>query len=74
MVLHLKTKNMKNPLAKKYDETLDQNLIEKALSGNKSVPNKLIIIHEPFIYNVAWKFTNDQNEASDLTQEVQIMN
>ena len=63
---------MSNPLSKKYNEATDQDLIERALNGDKSALNQLIVAHEPFIYNVAWKFTNDQHEASDLTQEVLI--
>ena len=34
--------------------------------------SELILIHEPFIYNVAWKFTNNPDDASDLTQEALI--
>lgn len=63
---------MSNPLSKKYNAATDQDLIERALNGDKSALNQLIVAHEPFIYNVAWKFTNDQHEASDLTQEVLI--
>ena len=33
---------------------------------------ELIRLHEPFIYNVAWKFTNNEDEAKDLTQETLI--
>ena len=63
---------MKNPLSKNYDEANDQQLIELANNGNKNALSELIITHESFIYNVAWKFTNDKDEASDLTQEVLI--
>jgi len=42
------------------------------VNGDKKALNDLIVNHEPFIYNVAWKFTNDPDEASDLTQEVLI--
>lgn len=63
---------MKNPLSTTYDETTDQQLIEQAIAGNKQALNDLIVRHEHFIYNVAWKYTNDQDEASDLTQEVLI--
>jgi RNA polymerase sigma factor (sigma-70 family) len=63
---------MKNPLSKNYNEANDKLLIERANSGNKSALNELIVSHESFIYNVAWKFTNDKDEASDLTQEVLI--
>ncbi len=47
-------------------------LIEKALDGDKHALNELIKLHEPFIYNVAWKYTNDEDQAKDLTQEVLI--
>ena len=63
---------MKNPLSKNYNISKDKELIIKAINGSKKALNDLIIIHEPFIYNVAWKFTADQNEASDITQEVLI--
>ena len=63
---------MKNPLSKNYNISKDKELIKKAINGSKKALNDLIIIHEPFIYNVAWKFTADQNEASDITQEVLI--
>ena len=63
---------MKNPLSKNYNISQDKELIKKAINGSKKALNDLIIIHEPFIYNVAWKFTADQNEASDITQEVLI--
>jgi RNA polymerase sigma factor (sigma-70 family) len=63
---------MNNPLSNSYDHSIDQIFINKALKGDKKALSDLIVLHEPFIYNVAWKFTNDQNEASDLTQEVLI--
>jgi RNA polymerase sigma factor (sigma-70 family) len=63
---------MKNPLSKSYDEAMDQQLIEQANAGSKSALNELIVSHESFIYNVAWKFTYNKEEASDLTQEVLI--
>ena len=47
-------------------------LAEKAIRGERKSLDQLIKLHEPFIYNVAWKFTNDQDEAKDLTQEVLI--
>ena len=63
---------MKNPLSKSYDEANDLELIEQANDGNKNALNELIVKHESFIYNVAWKFTDNKEEASDLTQEVLI--
>jgi len=64
--------SMKNPLSKSYDEARDQQLIEQANDGSKNALNELIVTHESFIYNVAWKFTDNKEEASDLTQEVLI--
>ncbi|MFT6111802.1 MAG: RNA polymerase sigma factor (sigma-70 family) [Bacteroidia bacterium] len=47
-------------------------LVQKSLEGDRNALNQLIKIHEPFIYNVAWKYTNNPEEAKDLTQEVLI--
>ena len=63
---------MKNPLSKVYNEANDKLLIEQANGGNKDALSELIVTHEPFIYNVAWKFTGDKDKASGLTQEVLI--
>jgi RNA polymerase sigma factor (sigma-70 family) len=63
---------MKNPLSKSYNEANDQQLIEQVNNGNKNALNELIATHESFIYNVAWKFTDNKEEARDLTQEVLI--
>ena len=53
-------------------EENSQSLIPLAQSGDQNAISDLIRLHEPFIYNLAWKFTNDQDEAKDLTQEVLI--
>ena len=53
-------------------ETLEQQsqeLVKEANQGNKKALEQLILLHEPFIYNVAWKYTNDPEEAKDLAQE-----
>jgi len=63
---------MKNPLSNDHPEDIDAVLVEKSLLGEKEALNKLIVRHQPFIYNVAWKYTNNQEEAKDLTQEVLI--
>lgn len=59
---------------KSNSETEEQSqlLVKQSLAGDKNALNDLIKLHEPFIYNVAWKYTNDENEAKDLTQEVRI--
>ena len=47
-------------------------LVSKAVNGDKQALNDLIRLHEPFIYNVAWKFVGNPEDAKDLTQEVRI--
>ncbi|MGJ8661960.1 MAG: RNA polymerase sigma factor, partial [Bacteroidota bacterium] len=52
----------------KYD-TPDNVLVTEILGGNKSALNGLILRHQPFIYNIAWKMLGDPMKAQDLTQE-----
>jgi len=63
---------MKNPLSKENTEDSSINLVTKSVGGDKKSLNELIIRHEPFIYNVAWKYTGNEDTAKDLTQEVLI--
>ena len=44
-------------------------LLPQAVQGDQLALEKLVRLHQPFIFNVAWKYTNDQTEAQDLTQE-----
>ncbi len=60
---------MKNPLSSKYSEETNQHLVKKALEGDRKALDELIHLHQPFIYNVAWKMVHDPNDAMDLTQE-----
>lgn len=48
-------------------------VIEQAQNGNVRALEELLKSYEPFIFNIAWKYTNDQDEARDLTQEVFII-
>jgi RNA polymerase sigma factor (sigma-70 family) len=63
---------MKNPLSKSYSETENIELVARSLKGDREALDVLIKLHQPFIYNVAWKMTNDADDAMDLTQEVLI--
>jgi len=63
---------MKNPLSEKYSEKENLILIDKVLDGNSKALDKLVNIHQSFIYNVAWKMTHSNEDALDLTQEVLI--
>ncbi len=63
---------MQNPLKRKYTEALDRELVQLALEGDRQALERLIQLHQSFIYNVAWKMVHDPNDAMDLTQEVLI--
>lgn len=65
-------RKMKNPLSVKYSEKVNRALVEQSLGGDKRALNKLIQLHQSFIYNVAWKMAHDPNDALDLTQETLI--
>ncbi|MEX0359372.1 MAG: RNA polymerase sigma factor, partial [Allomuricauda sp.] len=54
------------------ERILDEQLIEKALSGDKASLELLITRNQDWIYNVALTFVGDADEAADLTQEVLI--
>lgn len=63
---------MKNPLSPQYSESANQALVQRSLDGDSGALDELIHLHQPFIYNVAWKMAHDPNDALDLTQEVLI--
>ncbi len=63
---------MKNPLSINYSEGENLALVDKVLEGNSKALDKLVDIHQAFIYNVAWKMTHSNEDALDLTQEVLI--
>lgn len=63
---------MKNPLSSKYSEELNIKLVKKSIKGDRNALDQLIRLHQPFIYNVAWKMVHDPNDAMDLTQETLI--
>lgn len=60
---------MKNPLSSTYSEAKNRELVLASLEGNREALDELVHIHQPFIYNVAWKMAHDPNDAMDLTQE-----
>ncbi len=61
-----------NPLSERYSEEDNQALVKDSLNGDHKALDKLIRLHQPFIYNVAWKMSWDPDDALDLTQEVLI--
>ncbi len=59
-----------NPFSTSYEsDTPDDILVSRILTGDKSSLNGLILRHQPFIYNIAWKMLGDPIKAEDLTQE-----
>ena len=63
---------MRNPLSSNYSEEENSTLVDKVLKGDSKALDKLVDIHQSFIYNVAWKMTHSTEDALDLTQEVLI--
>lgn len=63
---------MKNPLSNDYSEKDNLVLVTNVLNGDSKALDKLVDIHQTFIYNVAWKMTHSNEDALDLTQEVLI--
>lgn len=53
-------------------EQQSQLLLTRIQAGDKSALESLVKLHEPFVYNVAWKYCNDPVEAKDLSQEALI--
>lgn len=64
---------MYNPFAELPDTTdIDSELIPGALGGNAASLEKLILRHQAWIYNIAFKMVMDPDDASDITQEILI--
>ncbi len=63
---------MINPLAENYSEEENKELVRASLNGDRKSLDKLVKLHQPFIYNVAWKMSWEPDDALDLTQEVLI--
>lgn len=61
-----------NPLSENYSEEHNQKLVKASLNGDRKALDELVRIHQPFIYNVAWKMAWEPDDALDLTQEVLI--
>lgn len=63
---------MHNPLAEKYSEEENKMLVRKSLDGDRQALDELVRLHQPFIFNLAWKMSWEPDDAMDLTQEVLI--
>ena len=64
---------MYNPfLEQKNPEKDDIVLIQEALQGKQEALEKLILRHQAWVYNIAFKMVMDHDDACDITQEILI--
>jgi len=61
---------MKNPFQPQYQDQEDLDLIEKSLQGDKAALDALVKRHQTYLYNIAWRFCGNADDAWDITQEV----
>jgi hypothetical protein len=55
-----------NPFSTSYKyDAPDSILVREILDGNKVSMNGLILRHQPFIYNIAWKMLADPMKAHE---------
>ena len=59
-------------LSDKYDHSIDKQLIEESLQGNKKALNQLLKRHQDYIFNISLRLFLDPDDALDATQEVLI--
>lgn len=50
-------------------DSSDKELIKRTLEGESAALNELILRHQPYIYNIAWKMVGNPMDADDLSQE-----
>jgi len=65
----MRRKKCMNPFSEKYDAQKEMLLVKEAQSGDQNSLEKLVIIHQRFIYNIALKFVRNADDAADLSQE-----
>jgi len=53
----------------KVDKEVERQLVKEALSGEPGF-EKLVRTYEQMVYRVAYRFVNNETDASDVTQEV----
>jgi DNA-directed RNA polymerase specialized sigma24 family protein len=53
-----------------FDADPNADLIASCLSGNKEAWATLVRLHTPRVYGICYRFTADNSEAQDLTEEV----
>ncbi len=64
---------MHNPFKERVEaKESDKELIQHVLEGNKDDLKKLILRHQAWIYNIAFRMVCDSSDAEDITQEILI--
>lgn len=64
---------MFNPFTEKIDgKEAEADLIVAALQGSRDALERLILRHQAWIYNIAFKMVMDHDDANDITQEILI--
>lgn len=61
---------MRNPFVERTEGENDIELIRCALGRNGNELEKLILRHQAWIYNIAYKMVCDPHDAEDITQEI----
>ncbi|MCU0577250.1 MAG: RNA polymerase sigma factor [Desulfobacterota bacterium] len=70
-MIHMKENAMPNPFREDTAmEDGDRALVSAALDGDRDSLEKLILNHQAWIYNLAFKMIMDHDDASDITQEI----
>jgi len=49
--------------------SLSEDEFEKAIRGDVAVFERIVVIHERLVYNIALRMTGDAEDAADITQE-----
>ncbi len=63
---------MYNPFIDDTDQTDDRVLVQTSIKGDRVSLEKLIVRHQPWIYNIALKMVMNPDDAADVTQEILI--
>ena len=58
-----------NPFSATYDPKGEMSLVKEAQEGSKQALEKLVNLHQGFIYNIALKLLRNPDDAADLSQE-----
>jgi RNA polymerase sigma factor (sigma-70 family) len=62
---------MTNPFAEQYrSDTEDKELVAEALHGNRAALEELILRHQAWIFNIAFRMVGRPEDAEDVTQEI----